>query len=439
MVVKTEVIVGSLVMSKVAILTNFAEFHPGYSLTGIVSDQARMLSRYGHEVYIYVTEHFSEKYPSPKDAVIEKKIPARDLRDYRSQNEISADHRVMSGQISTILQQDLVSFDFVFTHDWIFTGWNLPYALAIKDASQKLKQTNPKLRWLHWIHSVPSLRLDWWDIRSYGPMHRIVFPNKTDQIRVAEQYRALPNWVKVIPHIKDLRSWFDFHEETCRLIDDFPSIMQADVVQVYPASADRLHAKGVKEVICIFSELKKRGLSVSLLIADQWATGRQPRQNVEHYEEIARRNGLVVGKEFMFTSRWDYEKYGTGLPKRMLRELWQCSNLFIFPTKEESFGLVSPEAALSGGVLLVLNKSLLMQLEVNGFTGLYLDFGSYHNMFKPANERQYFRDVATLIINQMRNDSSIMSKTFMRKQYNWDNIYLKYYEPIMIEARNTWM
>jgi len=426
-------------MSKVAILTNFAEFHPGYSLTGIVTDQARMLNRFGHEVHIFVTDHFNDKYDPPKEAIIEKKVLAKNLKDYRSINDLSADHKMMAHQVAAMLQEELKDYDFAFTHDWIFTGWNLPYSVAIKEASQKLVEQNPKLRWLHWIHSVPSLLLDWWNIRSYGPMHRIVFPNKTDRIRVAEQFRAMPEWVKVIPHIKDMRSWFDFGEETCRLIDDFPSIMQADVVQVYPASADRLHAKGVKEVICIFSELKRRGLSVSLLVADQWATGRQPRQNVEYYEKVARRNGLKVGEEFMFTSRWDYEKYGTGIPRRMLRELWQCSNLFIFPTREESFGLVSPEAALSGGVLLVLNRSLMMQLEVNGFTGLYVDFGSFHNAFHPADEKKYLHDVATLIISQLRNDNAIMSKTFMRKKYNWDSIYLNYYEPIMVEARDTWM
>lgn len=418
-------------MAKVAILTNFMEFNPGYSLTGIVKDQARMLTSHGHEVHLFVNDQYHGETFS-EDVTLHKKIPFAHLIDYRSMKEITPEHQQIVEKTKNMLVAEMLQFDFAFTHDFVFTGWFMIYGLGVSEASPHL----PNIRWLHWIHSVPSLLSDWWNIRMYGQRHKLVFPNATERTRVAEQYRGAQKDVRVIHHIKDLRSWFDFHEETCDFIEDHPGVMQADIVQIYPASSDRLSAKGIPQLSLMFSKMKKKGFSVCLVIANQWATGRQRKEDLERFEKIASRNGLKINKEFIFTSEWRRE-YETGIPKHMLRELLQCSNLFVFPTREESFGLVAPEAALAGGVLMVHNKSLSMMAEVHGYTGLYVDFGSFHNQFTPPNEEAYYSDVAQIILGRMRENESVTSKTFIRQNYNWDRLYEREYSPIMAESK-TW-
>ena len=416
---------------KIAILTSFVGFPPGYSLTGIVSDQARMLREHGHDVHLFVSSNFNDKdHPTPEGVTLQKKIPAADLIDYRSKKDLTPEHKQTVQAMHKLILTELTQFDVIFTHDLIFTGWNMPYALGIQSAA--LYEEISHIRWLHWVHSIPSLNLDFWNIRAYGQYHKIVYPNKSDQIRVAEQFKGAPKNVRVIPHIKDPRTWFDFSEEICDFISNYPGVLQSDIVQILPASTDRLEAKRVREVILIFSKLKALGFSVCLVIANQWATGRARKEDLTRYKQIARRNGLTPS-EVIFTS--DISKqYETGINKRMLRELFSLSNLFIFPTREESFGLVVPEAALSGGVLLVLNKSLRMQLEISGMTCLYFDFGSHSQNIQVMDENGYFTGIANIIVGRMRENEAIISKTFMRQRYNYDSLYHNYYAPNMEES-----
>jgi len=417
---------------KIALLTNFMEFQPGYSLTGIVKDQAIMLSRFGHDVHLFVNSGYNgEEFD--KSVTLHKSIPFAHLTDYKSINDISPEHHEIIEQTRKNLVEELADFDFAFTHDFVFTGWFMIYGQACQKATKDL----PNLRWLHWVHSVPSAMSDWWFIKNYGPNHKLVFPNSTDRIRVAEQYRGFADDVRIIPHIKDLRTFFDFHEDTCRFIDKYPAVMQADVVQILPASVDRLSSKRVKEVMNIIAEMKIQGASVCLIIANQWATGKQQKEDTNVYRTHAMKQGLIDQKEVAFTSDFDSPKFDVGIPKRMLRELFQCSNLFIFPTREESFGLVVPEASLAGGVFTVLNKSLQMQVEISGNNSLYFEFGSHTNTFSPDDPAKYWHDLALIIKARIQENESVMTKTFMRQKYNMDFLYRQYYEPIMMELKGV--
>ena len=415
---------------KIAILTNMQEFMPGYSLTGIILDQAFMLSKYGHEVHLFVNEEYNGKEFS-KDVILEKKIPYSHLIDYHSIKDLSPEHQRIRNNTSVMLQEELSKdYEMAFAHDFIFTGWFLPYGLGCMEAGKHL----PNVRWLHWIHSVPTAMYDWWNIGMWGPKHKLVYPNKTDSLRAAEAYHGKMKDVRVIPHIKDLRSFADFGEETVEFLDIYPEIMQNDVVQIYPASVDRLAAKRVKEVIMILGHIKKKGFSVCLVVANQWATGKKQKEDVEKYKKIASRCGLTPGSEIIFTSDYKDGKYGVGIPKRMIRELFMCSNLFIFPTREESFGLAMPEAALASGCLLVLNKSLTMQMEISGHTALYFDFGSYHMQHNADDLDAYLQSIALVILSRMQRSEPLLAKTFIRQKYNYDNLYNKFYGPILAES-----
>ena len=501
-------------MSKknVAILTNFQEFNPGYSLCCIVVDQAHMLARYGHQVLIFVNEQFNPKHnkDSGLEAVIEKypdkvfiikKTKFMHLKDYNTKATLSDEHKKQAEEAGKIFYEELVQNNctVVFTHDFVFTGWNLPYAIALQHCQVKIREQQmakkwKDMRWYHWIHSVPSDSRDWWRLDSYTHDNFLVFPNKTEIVRVAESYKTNPNGVWIIPHIKDIRTWYDFSEETNAIIDKYPKLLQADIIQVYPCSSDRLGAKGLHYVMQIFGEMKKAQADVFLLIANQWATGRQNMESIGEYIKLATKNGLFYGDDFAFTSRFvgdsameymydriddaktiqefaaiygaqtieqliemdmskllkfdlknitedNFEQrkvdilqnmrpYALGVPRKVLRELQLLSNLLIFPTREESFGLVGPETAYSGA-LVVTNRSLKMMAEVMGHHTPSFDFGSHHMDHPPAATESYIKAVAHAILNRFFSNEAVMTKKYCRKRYNMDYLYNRYYAPIL--------
>ena len=418
-------------MTKVAIVTSFAEFNPGYSLTGIVEDQIAMLSAHGHEVHLFVREQFNRDTANERImlAQLHDTIPHIDLVDYRSEKDLLEVHRGAARRTGEVLAAELKGVNLAFTHDLLFTGWNLPYALGVRQASPKL----PDLFWLHWLHSIPSARRDWWNLHSYGPNHRLVYPNQSDAMRAAENYRCHLGDIEVIPHIKDMRTWADFHPDTCKFIDRHPAVMQADIVQILPAGQDRLKYKRVPEVIKLFGAFKQRGKSVCLVAANQWAAQTTYKRNMEEYKALAIASGLVPGREFIFTSDFDFPRFETGIPKRMVRELMSLANLFIFPTHHESFGLVVPEAGLSGA-LLVLNRSLNMQLEISNGQALFFEFGSYERQISHRDDDAWLDAVAGVILRAMNKNLPLSTKTFMRQKYNRDALYRDYYQPVLDEC-----
>jgi len=430
---------------KIAILTNFQDLKAGYSLTGIVKDQAEMLAKHGNEVILYVSEAFrGDTAPKgsykgevlPKGMEIRKTMPHTPLTDYQTMTALKDKDRPVIGRIRSLLVAEMADVDIVITHDFLHTGWNLIYGIACVDAAKLLD----KPRWFHWVHSIPTQNRDWWNMKWIDggqKKHKMVYPNKADQPRCARAYRCELDEVVVFPHIKDIRTFCDFDDMTKKFIDSCPAVMQADAVEIMPASSDRLQWKRVREVILIFAELKRQGLSVFLAVANQWANTAKRQADLEQFEKIAQRNGLEVGKEFIFTSRWDNGAYSAGLPKRILRELLMLQNLFIFPTHHESFGLCPPEAMLVSNCLMVLNGSLKMQPEVAGGHGLYFDFGSYDNPQTSVPEDALFKKVAIAAAARLKEEHAIAGKTFMRQKYNMDSMYKNYYEPIFTEAMNV--
>jgi glycosyltransferase involved in cell wall biosynthesis len=417
-------------MARLCILTNFDSWNDAYSLTHVVREQARCLVRHGHQVTVFVREDCTPHNAGCSQFAC---LPAFTPALYRSIADLTDAHKNIAEKTSTLLVSNLEHYDAVFTHDWILTGPNLPYAEALRMSCDALRGKP----FLHWVHSEYRGGKDWCLLKRYGNGHRIIYPNRIDKHFVGEAFGSDSDAVRSIPHVKDLRNYFDFAPLTRQIIDALPGLMQADFVQVYPVAADRLDSKGLRDLILVFKMLKQRDATVCLLIVDSW-TGKSSKQDISKYQRLAESNGLT-SQEIAFSSTLMNRLLPDGLLSRIIRELQQCSNVFVNPTRGETFGLCLPEAGLAGGVLPVLNASLPMMFEVSGMCGLAFEFGSQHRHFKPANEREYFQRIASHIVACASKDDCWRYRTFVRQNLNMDAVYQKFYEPILTEAMDLWV
>lgn len=452
---------------KVAILTNFNDFRRGYSLVGIAKDQATMLLKNGHEVHLYVLTTYQDTEPLPEGIILEKKVPKGHLFDFQSMQQFSLEYarklkegfsfKTNDGQIvkvdpnpneakkipellllknntAQMLREELKDIDIAFTHDWVFQGWNLPYGLACAEASKDL----PKTRFMHWIHSVPNVGAngrDYWNINMYGGQHKLVYPNESDALRCAEQFKGWKKDVLVIPHPKDFRTFGRFNNpQTIKFLDWCPALLTADIKQLYMAAVDRFESKRVLENIHIFAEMKRLGRAVCLIIANQWCNVDKYRDKVDQYKKKAIELGLIPNKDLFFTSDFDKGACEVGISHDLIFDLLHYTNIYISLTKEETFGLAIAEAAMFGN-LLVLNKSLDVMKEITGFNALFFAMGSHEVTFNAPDLPNYLKEIAKVILHEFDLNRALRSKNYFIKRYNLDALYQAYYAPAMAASR----
>lgn len=397
---------------RIGLLTAFSGMVEHYSLTRIVLDQLSMIREAGHQAVLITLEDFPVEQ-CPAGVELRAIVPFFHKKDYQNAGELTKEHASVVKETSERLAGAVKDLDAVFTHDIIFTGWNLPINFAVQRVARSLDTF-----WLHWVHSVPGgSKRDYWRL----PLNSLlVYPNHSDRLRCAEHFLTQSENVAVIPHSLDPCSFLMNNDDARELVRDH-GVLSADLIQTFPVPTDRMEHKGLQTVIDIFAQLKAQGAKVKLIVCNSWCTTPELRKKVQDSVSYAEEQGLNEG-EVVFTSQWR-SRLEVGVPNEMVRDLMLISNLFVCPTKSETFGLTIAEAALCGQ-LLVLNANLPMLSEVAGAgNALYFTFGSHQQNVSAANWSSFYADVAKIILNRFSHDTSLRAKTHFRQSYNRSKVW----------------
>jgi glycosyltransferase involved in cell wall biosynthesis len=119
------------------------------------------------------------------------------------------------------------------------------------------------------------------------------------------------------------------------------------------------------------------------------------------------------------------------MPNRVVKELMQISNLFIFPTRAEASPLILAEAMMAG-CYIVVNDLLpqLLEMAGNSVRKFHLN-SSVHHQHENQNEDQFYMDVARIIDAEMRINPVVRTKNKIRKEFCFEYLYKTQYAPLL--------
>lgn len=413
-------------MKKVGLFTTFFESTSGYSLIAVAETQINALVANGYDPSVLVDERFVEaEAPSiwrSEMLDLRKVVPNMHLN-----NGVADDFKERMESIEKALSGALEDVNVCITHDIILQEWYKEHNVAMRRYAKK----RPDLLWLHWIHScpTPSRNLTYpHDSRYTPPPGYIVYPNSSDRGIVCSTYGLAGREWKVLVsrfgHAIDPLSLWRYDKLTKELAQG-ADLFNGEVVAIYPVRLDR--GKQPEKIIRLMAGVQRAHFEPRLLVVDWQSSGKKFQTYIDELLELAESLGLK-GK-INFTSRLD-DRCSQGVPRHIVTELMDLSNVYFHPSMVETYSLVVHEAMLRG-CLCVLNHDFPPMRELYADNALYMDFGSdrtarnYH-----PDEQTFWNDEALRLLAEMRQNRALTAKTVARREWNPSALW-KQFEPLL--------
>ena len=406
-------------MKRIALFTTFFEATSGYSLIGVAETQIKALLDHGYEPVVLVQENFTNSDIAsvwrPEIIDLRKSIPVLHL-----ETGIHPDFEKRVIDIQAALAESLADVDVCITHDIILQNWYKEHNIAMR----RYAKTRPGLLWLHWLHSCPTPggQVAYPDNCRYtAPPGYLVYPNATDKARVCQTYNlGGQEWrVKVsrFGHSLDPLALWPYDKLTKALVDA-SGLLDADVACVYPARLDR--GKQPEKIIRLLAGVQRAGKEARLLVVDWQSTGAHFQAYIDELLALAEQLGM--GGKVHFTSRLD-DRCSQGVPRQVVMELMDLSNVYVHPSRVETYSLVVHEAMLRG-CLCVLNHDFPAMRELYGESALYMDFGSdrVNRTYKP-DEQGFWNDEALRLLAELSQNRASVAKQHARRHWSPDALW----------------
>jgi hypothetical protein len=410
----------------VAILSHFQSFAPSYALAVGWCERTKMMEYFGVDFTFFTAKNCPEgSYPHQVSVL--KTIPGSKPFDYKVE-AFTEQYIELLGDFDVVCTPDII-----YQRKGNFLAWNQ----AARNAMQYIKPW-----WCHWIHSSwtnrpNNLNLKDPDSLRYQMMDRsfLVYLNASEAPHLVQMYDTDEKWVRYVHNPKDPRVFYDMHPFSWEIIKQL-GLYEKDAVCVFPHCSTRMDAKGIDGVINIMAGLKRNGRSVGLVFCN--ANSRKVKIEIDEKREFMKTKGLIEGKDYMFTH--DINNFRP-MPRQVVRDLMQISNIFVFASWRETTGNAFQEAQISDN-LLVLSQNLpcVRELARRDDRVIWLDTsyktpgkvdgqtGDLQRVDYHPEERDFFDWFAkTKVIPALR------SKAYMWA-FNFERIWYDQMKPLLEEA-----
>ena len=419
---------------KIYILTNFSTYLKSYSPIIVVGSQINMFKRAGYEPILIAEDGWNPPEESIFASVQTERLPHVIIDGTTVDAAFEADVDLLYERMWDILDDDCV----VLTHDLIF----LPDYVKLNVACRRLAEERPNIQWLHMVHSATAPGSLIKERAMFGekysellnskfPNSIVMYPNAYDIPRVASNYSYEENEIVEVPHSTDPVEGMS--RIVKRLYDDL-RLGDPEVLVLYPLRLDR--GKYAEADVYLMAGCKANDMTSHVVFCDFQSTGGDKVTYREELKELALRLG--VDDRVTFLSEFD-EAASMEVPHEVVLELFTLSNVFLLPSKSETYSLIAQEA-MSRGNLCLLNHDFAPFRQIYGKNALYKQFDGANIAFsgqdgeiKTSHDpiEEYYRTLASNIRYYLENEKVIRAKTWVRTKRNPDYVFRNYIEPLL--------
>lgn len=428
---------------QVFILTNFSTYLKSFSPIIVVGEQLKMFRNTDYQVTLIVADGWNP----PEDTIFAKTetkfLSPVAYQDPPVVNDMfREDVDLVYSQLNDIIPDGAT----VITHDLIF----LPDYTKHHLAARRLAEDKDSVRWIHWVHSATGPNTLIAEREMYGEVYKqlleskfpnsiIAYPNAQDIPRVARNFNFEEFEIIEVPHSTDPTE--GMHPIVQHLYAD-RKLGEVDILLIYPIRFDR--GKKPEMHVRLVAACKSVGLSAHVVYCDFQSTGGDKVIYKNEVKELA--DQLGVRDDITFLSEFD-DMCQLEVSHEIILDLFTLSNVFMLPSRSETYSLIAQEAMLKGN-LCILNHDFPAFRQIYGKKALYRQFDgaeiafdgfdgkteTHHTLLDGSDGiDNYFRDrFAIPLKGWLENDKVLAAKTWVRRYRNPDYVFRNYIEPLIM-------
>ena len=400
----------------------------------MVGQQIEMFKRAGYEPVLITSQGWNPPESSIFSSVETRRLSGVNIDGTNVDEAFEADVDLLYDEMSEILEDESV----VFTHDLVF----LPDYVKLNVACRRVAEEQPSIQWIHLIHSATAPGLLIQERAMYGekykellmskfPNSTIIYPNAYDIPRVAMNYSYEENEVVEVPHSTNPVEGMSPIVQ--RLFND-KKLWEPEILVIYPIRLDR--GKYCEAQIYLMAGCKANATTSHVVFCDFQSTGGDKVAYRDELKALAER--LEVSDRVTFLSEFE-ESASMEVSHDVILDFFTLSNVFLLPSKSETYSLIAQEAMLKGNLCL-LNHDFAPFRQIYGKNALYKQFdGANISMSgtdgeittSHSNIAEYYHIMACNIKYYLENEKVIRAKTWVRTQRNPDTVFRNYIEPLL--------
>jgi glycosyltransferase involved in cell wall biosynthesis len=338
-----------------------------------------------------------------------------------AEGRVSSSFDALRDRLADKLRPLLADADVCIVHNVITLHKNLPLTAALSQLAEEGVS-----RFIAWCHDfawqdalyTPDLYLGYpWDLlRIPWPGVRYVVVSAHRRTRLANLLNLPEDEVVVVHPGVDVARFLKLEPGTRRLVDEL-NLLAADPLMLLPARITR--RKNIEFAIRVTAALV--GLKPHAILVVTGPPGPHNPTNVAYLESLrSLREELGVADRVRFLYEHGTHDRPLRVTDAMMSDFYQLTDLLLFPSRREGFGIPPLEAGLARLPIFAANIPTLQE-----------SAGELAHVFDPQGDPQ---TVADAIASQLANDRAYRLRRRVLENFSWQAVLEQSLIPLIEEG-----